>query len=113
MILREGVRNAVAHSSADSITVEVRISPREVVALVWDYGLGFETSEAVTEGMGLKSMSERTELLDGSFEITSEQSPGTVVRVHLPLVRQSKARNRREAEQVNRPGGSGSLHDSA
>ena len=112
MILREGVRNAVAHSGADSITVEVKISPREVVAVVWDYGLGFETSEAVTEGMGLKSMRERTELLDGSFEITSEQSRGTVVRVHLPLVRKCKARNRREAEQDDWPGGSGGLHDS-
>ena len=112
MILREGVRNAVAHSGADSITVEAKISPREVVAVVWDYGLGFETAEAVTEGMGLKSMRERTELLDGSFEITSEQSRGTVVRVHLPLVRKSKARNRREAEQDNRMGGSGGLHDS-
>ncbi len=45
MILREGVRNAVAHSEADSIAVEVKISPREVVSLVWDHGLGFETSE--------------------------------------------------------------------
>jgi len=86
MILREGVRNAVAHSGADSVTVEVKISPREVVALVWDRGLGFETSEAVTEGMGLKSMRERAELLNGSFEITSESDRGAVVRVRLPLV---------------------------
>lgn len=88
MILREGVRNAVAHSGADSIVVEVQISPREVVALVWDQGLGFETSEAVTEGMGLTSMRERTELLGGSFEITSERGRGAVVRVRLPLVRE-------------------------
>jgi signal transduction histidine kinase len=86
MILREGVRNAVAHSGADSVTVEVKISPKEVVALVWDRGLGFETSEAVTEGIGLKSMRERAELLGGSFEITSESDRGAVVRVRLPLV---------------------------
>ncbi len=86
MILREGVRNAVAHSGADSVTVEVKISPKEVVALVWDRGLGFETSEAVTEGIGLKSMRERAELLSGSFEVTSEHDRGAVVRVRLPLV---------------------------
>ncbi len=88
MILREGVRNAVAHSGADSITVEVKISPREVIALVWDHGLGFETSEAVTEGIGLKSMRERAELLNGSFEVTSESDRGVVVRVRLPLIRE-------------------------
>ena len=86
MILREGVRNSVAHSGADSIVVEVKISPREVVALVWDHGHGFETSEAVIEGIGLKSMRERAELLDGSFEVTSDSGRGAVVRVRLPLV---------------------------
>ena len=90
MILREGVRNAVAHSGAGDVTVEVKISPREVVALVWDRGLGFESSEAVTEGIGLKSMRERAELLDGSFEVTSEHERGAVVRVRLPLVRERR-----------------------
>ena len=87
MILREGVRNAVAHSGADSIAVEAQISPREVTALVWDHGPGFESSEAVTEGIGLSSMRERAELLNGSFKITSEPDRGTVVKVRLPLVR--------------------------
>lgn len=87
MILREGVRNAVAHSDADNVVVEVDISPREVVALVWDQGPGFENSEAVTEGVGLKSMRERAELLDGSFEIATEPERGTVVKVRLPLMR--------------------------
>jgi signal transduction histidine kinase len=87
MILREGVRNAVAHSGADSIAVEAKISPREVTALIWDHGPGFENSEAVTEGIGLSSMRERAELLNGSFEVISEQDRGTVVKVRLPLVR--------------------------
>ncbi len=86
MILREGVRNAVAHSGANDVTVEVKISPREVVALVWDHGEGFESSEAVSEGVGLKSMRERAELLDGSLEVTSERDRGTLVRVRLPLI---------------------------
>ena len=87
MILREGVRNAVAHSGADSIVVEAKISPREVTALVWDHGPGFENSVDVTEGIGLSSMRERAELLNGSFEVISEPDRGTVVKVCLPLVR--------------------------
>jgi signal transduction histidine kinase len=89
MVLREGVRNAVAHSGADSVVIEVKIAPREIVALVWERGPAFEHSAAVTEGVGLQSMRERAELLDGSFEIVPEPERGTVVRVRLPLVRRA------------------------
>ncbi len=41
----------------------------------------------VTEGIGLSSMRERAELLNGSFEVLSEPDRGTVVKVRLPLVR--------------------------
>ena len=88
MILREGVRNAVAHSGADSIMVEVKISPKEVEALVWDHGEGFEQSEAVSEGVGLSSMRERTELLGGSFKVISGEERGTTLEVRLPLMRE-------------------------
>lgn len=88
MILREGVRNAVAHSGAESVVVEVKISPKEVEALVWDEGFGFETSDAVSEGVGLSSMQERAELLGGSFEVVSGEERGTTLKVRLPLVRE-------------------------
>ena len=87
MILREGVRNAVAHSGADSIVVESNISTREVTALVWDHGPVFETSVDVTEGIELSSMRERAELLNGSFEVISEPDRGTLVKARLPLRR--------------------------
>ena len=32
MILREGVRNAVAHSGSDRIDVGVKITPKEVIS---------------------------------------------------------------------------------
>lgn len=88
MILREGVRNAVAHSGTESIVVEVKISPKEVQALVWDHGLGFESSEAISEGVGLSSMRERTKLLGGSFEVVSGAERGTTLKVCLPLMRE-------------------------
>ena len=90
MVMREGVRNAVAHSGSESIVVEVRISPRDVVALIWDHGEGFETSEAVSEGIGLSSMRERAELLGGSFEVVSGPERGTTLKVSLPLMREKK-----------------------
>ena len=95
MILREGVRNSIAHSGTDSIVVEVNISPKEVVALIWDEGSGFENSDAVSEGVGLSSMRERAELLNGSFEVVSGQERGTTLQVRLPLMREKKEKGGR------------------
>lgn len=92
MILREGVRNAIAHSGADNVVVEVKISPREVIALVWDHGVGFESSDGVSEGVGLSSMRERAELLDGSFEVFSDEERGTTLKVRLPLMQEKHAK---------------------
>jgi len=86
MVLREGVRNAVAHSGADSITVEVNIAPREVAARIWDRGDGFETTEDLAEGLGLESMRERAELLGGTFAVSARPGRGTTVEVRVPLV---------------------------
>ena len=92
MMLREGVRNAVAHSGSDRITVEVGITPREVKATIRDHGAGFDPGEAApTEGTGLQSMRERAELLKGSLEITSDPEGGARAEVRLPLTREKGA----------------------
>ena len=89
MMLREGVRNAVAHSGSDRITVKVGIDPREVKAVIKDHGVGFDPGEtSPTEGTGLQSMRERAELLNGSLEITSDPEGGARAEVRLPLVRE-------------------------
>lgn len=89
MMLREGVRNAVAHSNSDRIIVEVGITPREVKATITDHGVGFDPGEAApTEGTGLQSMRERAELLDGTLEIVPDPEGGARAEVRLPLMRE-------------------------
>ena len=88
MVLREGVRNAVAHSGSDRIEVEVRITPREVRARVRDRGTGLEPEDHTTEGLGLSSMQERISLLGGTFELVREPRSGARAEVSLPLMRE-------------------------
>lgn len=90
MILREGIRNAVTHSGADKIRVEVRISAGEVVAAVIDDGAGFDVSGTEACGVGLRSMEERAKLLGGSFEVRSAPGNGTRAEVRVPLKRGKK-----------------------
>ena len=88
MVLREGVRNAVAHSGSDRITVEVEVVPRRVTARVRDHGTGFDPEDGTTEGLGLSSMEERVSLLGGTFELVAEPGGGARAEVALPLMRE-------------------------
>lgn len=89
LILREGVRNAVTHSGAETIKVEVDITESRVKATVEDDGRGFEPGEEVYRagGTGLASMKERTALLGGNISLVSVPGEGTRVEIFLPLPR--------------------------
>jgi PAS domain S-box-containing protein len=86
VILREGVRNAVSHSEAGRMSVEVGVSSEEVVGCVQDDGRGF-AEEDVYAGGGLRSMKERAELVGGTFKVSSGLGVGTTVRATIPLKR--------------------------
>jgi signal transduction histidine kinase len=77
LILREGVRNVVAHAETENMEVEVGINRDEVMAAIMDVGMGFISDGTVlTEGLGISSMRERAELLGGSFELSSRPDGG-------------------------------------
>jgi signal transduction histidine kinase len=86
LILREGVRNVIAHADAENMEVEVGIAPGEVRATILDAGMGFTSEGTVLEdGLGICSMRERAELLGGSFEFSSVPEGGTRIEVRIPL----------------------------
>ena len=88
LILREGIRNAVAHSESERVEVTIDISPEEAKAGVTDYGKGFDLDGKLPEhGIGLKSMRERTSLLGGTLEVSSGPGKGTSAVVRLPLTK--------------------------
>ena len=87
LILREGIRNAVTHSGATMIAVEVYITEDRVRAAVEDDGQGFELGAEATRtgGTGLASMKERAMLLGGTVNLASTLNEGTRVEILLPL----------------------------
>jgi signal transduction histidine kinase len=89
LVLREGIRNAVAHSGAKTIKVEANITESHVSAAVEDDGRGFEPEEEATQtgSTGLASMKERTSLLGGNTSLSSVPGKGTRIEVFLPLPR--------------------------
>jgi len=90
LILREAVRNAVSHSGAGRLGIEVKVSPERVVGCVEDDGRGFEeTSEGDGDngvpGRGLHSMRERAELVGGAVRLSSTPGAGTKIEASVPL----------------------------
>ena len=85
-VAQEGVRNAVAHSGARRVDISIERSPELVCVEVKDDGRGFNVDEAIRRrpGMGLFTMRERVSLVDGTFEIRSDDR-GTTVVAAIPL----------------------------
>lgn len=85
-VLREAVRNAVSHSGASKVSVEVRIDSERVVGIVEDDGWGFDPKPPErAEAGGLAYMAERASLLGGTCSIESVLGEGTRVETSFPL----------------------------
>jgi signal transduction histidine kinase len=87
-ITQEAVVNAGRHAGAKAVSVSLRTVDGDVELRVTDNGGGFADGDPLGSRepghLGLASMRERAELLDGSLDI--ETSPkGTRVRVRAPL----------------------------
>jgi two-component system, LuxR family, sensor kinase FixL len=84
-IAEEAVGNAIRHSEADMVTIELQtVSARKVALIVSDNGKGFRLRD-VDEGMGLQNMKYRANVVGGTLKITSAPGHGTVVNCTLPL----------------------------
>jgi two-component system NarL family sensor kinase len=80
-IAQEATSNVLRHAQADSIRILLRWRGDYLILWVADDGKGFDTTGDI-EGLGIRTMRERIEALDGSLRITSR--PGrTIVRARL------------------------------
>jgi len=85
LILREAVRNSVRHSSCRRLTVGLDITSEEISGYVEDDGHGFEGNGESRDRLGLRSIRERTALLEGTAEVYSSPEGGVGVKVRIPL----------------------------
>ncbi|MEI9946510.1 MAG: response regulator [Chitinophagaceae bacterium] len=83
-IVQEQVTNILKHSMAENVTIVLEEADGNATMIITDDGHGFN-SAAKMEGIGLKNMRSRCELLNGDFLIQSEPGNGCTVRVAIPL----------------------------
>lgn len=89
-IIQESLNNIKKHSKASNVKISLRNKQDTVSIEVSDDGVGFDINRVKREpgdidgGFGLYSMKERSELLNGTIEISSTIGTGTKVFATIP-----------------------------
>ncbi|MGE5734995.1 MAG: PAS domain S-box protein [Acidobacteriota bacterium] len=85
-VLQEALHNAVKHSGAKHIEVQLSEGSSELHLIISDSGKGFDVEAALRgKGLGLTSMRERVRLVNGTIAIDSKAMHGTAIHVRVPL----------------------------
>lgn len=88
-ILQEGLTNIAKHAQATDIWIALDRVNTNVVLTIRDNGRGMDASELShayrDNRLGIHGMRERTELLGGCFDVSSQPDGGTMIRVILPM----------------------------
>ena len=80
--ISELVNNALKHSGASQILVQIIQEPNRIAFTVQDNGCGFDPS-AHSKGMGLENIRTRIASFGGSIQIDSHAGEGTEINVEL------------------------------
>lgn len=83
-LVSEAVSNALRHSGAAAVRVDIGSDREELLLTVGDDGRGFDPAQT-TEGMGLENIRRRAERTGGEATIVSTPGRGTTVRIRLPM----------------------------
>ena len=83
----EALNNIVKHSQASEVKVTLTENNQKLILSIEDNGIGFDPHQ-VEEGLhvGLHSMQQRVNRLNGCFEIESRKGL-TILKISLPLNR--------------------------
>jgi two-component system, NarL family, sensor kinase len=83
---QEALNNCSKHAGTSKAKVALKVKNRSISLRVIDQGNGFDYDPANSLlSLGLSTMKERAEMLNGTFSLTSQKGKGTVIDVVIPL----------------------------
>jgi signal transduction histidine kinase len=86
-IIQEAITNAIKHSNANNLAINLNFLEKRVMVEIKDDGVGMDLNKINTDtssSWGLLGMQERTKLLNGSFIIDSKEGRGFRISASLP-----------------------------
>jgi len=92
-IAQEALTNIRKHARTQRVRVELSADDQILVLRVQDWGQGFDAlliQKDEAEHLGLVSMQERAQMINGVCKIESQLGKGTIIEVRIPLTSLSK-----------------------
>jgi PAS domain S-box-containing protein len=83
-IAQEAFTNAIRHGRVTQVTIDLATAEGTLTLSVQDNGRGFDERNASNNGMGMKLMRYRAQMLGGDVTIANNQGGGVVVRCTCP-----------------------------
>ena len=84
-ILQEIISNTLKHAGATSIELQLNKQKDVLNILFEDNGTGFDYSSVQGKGLGLKSLKNRVEKLNGTIKFDAMIGRGTIIIINIPL----------------------------
>ena len=84
LITKEYLHNALKHSKASLVQLEIQITKNEILIFIKDDGIGFNTANKHQNGNGLRNAAKRIIELKGKMAVESNDK-GTLVSLVIPL----------------------------
>jgi len=81
-VMQEALNNIARHSKSMKAAVTLRFLPEAIVQEVEDEGVGFESPER--QGLGLVSMKERAQRVNGEVEFLNRRTGGAMICLTVP-----------------------------
>jgi signal transduction histidine kinase len=81
-VVQEALNNVVRHSKSTSAAVRLRFDATALVLEIEDEGIGYPRNPS--KGLGLVSMRERMDLVNGTIEFLHGRNGGALVRATVP-----------------------------
>ncbi|SEF85319.1 Histidine kinase-, DNA gyrase B-, and HSP90-like ATPase [Thermomonospora echinospora] len=87
LVVRECLRNCLAHAAAPNVWARIDVDPAEVAVRVVDDGVGFDLAEVAARGTtnGLSGLGERVAALHGEHLVESRPGHGTRITISIPI----------------------------
>ena len=80
-ICQEALNNAIKHSDATKVSIVLKQEDDQLIVSIEDNGKGLESRDS--EGMGLRIMAFRAQMINGSLQIRKRPEGGTCVLCSL------------------------------
>ena len=88
-VVQEGLINALRHSQASRVDIEVAADAQRIAITLDDNGVGLPADWSRPGHFGLRGLADRVTQLGGHFEIGNRQGGGAGLRADIPLVQVS------------------------